>query len=209
MSRVVTRWVTLLLSAVAAWGQYKADPTGPPPGEVAPAIAQVLGKTGFQISGASGPYCEVWFRTTLPTGPPSNEPNVTMTNVRVGTLLGVIRFDGKGSDRRAQTIQPGVYTLRYAILPTSGNHEGAAPQRDFLLLAQAADDRDPDALPKFDDLLTMSRKASRTPHPAVLSFWKADADSPGFSEQGESDWVLQTKVGDAPIAVILVGAAGS
>ena len=55
----------------------------------------------------------------------------------------------------------------------------------------------------------MSRKASGTPHPAVLSFWKADSDAPGFSKQGESDWVLQAKIGDTPIAIILIGLAAA
>ena len=134
---------------------------------------------------------------------------MTLPNMPMGALLGVIRFDGHGSDRRGQTIQPGVYTLRYGIMPMNGNHQGAAPQRDFLLLTPAAEDRDLNAAPNFDALVAMSRKASGTPHPAVLSFWKADADSPGFSQQGDTDWVLQSKVGDTPIAVIVAGAAGS
>lgn len=199
----------LLVSAPLVLGQYKAGGAGAPPSGIAPAVAQVLSKTGFQISSASGPYCEIWFRASLPSGPATNEPNVTLSTVPVGALLGVIRFDGNVADRRGQTIQPGVYTLRYAILPTSGNHEGAAPQRDFALLVPAGDDQDPNAAPKFDDLLNMSRKASRTPHPAVMSIWKADADAPGFSQQGDSDWVLETKVGDTPIAIILVGAVSS
>jgi hypothetical protein len=43
----------------------------------------------------------------------------------------------------------------------------------------------------------------------VLSFWKSDTDSAGFSKQGDTDWVLQTKIGDTPISVILVGVASS
>ena len=209
MRRVLIRSLAPLLISIPAFAQYKASPAGPPPPGIAPAVAQVLGKTGFQISGASGPYCEIWFRTSLASGPPTSEQNVTLPTVPVGALLGVIRFDGDGADRRGQTIKAGVYTLRYAIMPTSGNHEGAAPQRDFVLLVPAADDPNPGSLPKFDDLLNMSRKASRTPHPAVMSIWKADMDAPGFSQQGDTDWVLETKIGDTPIAIILVGAVSS
>jgi hypothetical protein len=43
----------------------------------------------------------------------------------------------------------------------------------------------------------------------VLSFWKADTDSPGFSQQGDADWVLQSKVGDTPIDIIVAGKASS
>ncbi len=212
MGRVSVRSAAALLCAgsfAAAWGQYKADSAGAPPPELTPAIAQLLDKSGFLISNNGAKYCELWFRTTLPKGTPSNQPNVTLPNVPVGALLGVIRFDAQGSDRRAQSIQPGVYLLRYGILPNNGNHQGAAPQRDFLLLTPAAEDQGTNSTPDFDALVALSRKASRTPHPAVLSFWKADTDAPGFSQQGDVDWVLQAKIGDTPIAVVVVGAAGS
>jgi hypothetical protein len=210
MRSALLRWTGLLLASVTVWGQqYKADKAGPPPPEVAFGIAQSLQKSGFQISTKGAAYCEIWLRASLPSGAGSNEPNVTLPNMPVGALLGVIRFDGNGSDRRGQAIKPGVYTLRYGIMPMNGNHQGAAPQRDFLLMTRASEDRDVNATPNFDTLVAMSRKASLTPHPAVLSFWKAAADSPGFSQQGDSDWVLQSKVGETPIAIIVAGAAGS
>ncbi len=199
----------LLLISTTIWGQqYKADKAGAPPPEVAAGISQALDPKGFQISAQPGaPYCELWLRGRVALGPASasKEQNVTLPGISMGTLLGVIRFDGQGLDRRGQTIEPGVYTLRYGIMPANGDHEGAAPQRDFLLLAPAAEDRDLNAIPSFDSLVAMSRKASHTPHPAVLSFWKADADSPGFSQHGDTDWVLQSSVGDIPIAIIVVG----
>jgi hypothetical protein len=200
----------LLLVSATVWGQqYKADKAGPPPPEVASGIAQALEKPGFQISSNGAAYCEIWLRGSLPSGAGSAEQNVTLPNVPVGALLGVIRFDATGSDRRGQTLQPGVYTLRYGIMPMNGDHQGAAPQRDFLLLIPAAEDRDLNATPNFDALVALSRKASHSPHPAVLSFWKADTDSPGFSQQGDADWVLQSKVGDTPIDIIVAGKASS
>src|ERR1700733_9469689 len=118
--------VALLLTATA-WGQqYSADKAGPPPSEVASGIDKALDKMGFQISNNGAAYCEIWLRTSLPSGPASTEQNVTLPNVPIGTLLGVIRFDGNGFDRRGQTIKPGVYTLRYGIMPTNDTHHGAA-----------------------------------------------------------------------------------
>src|SRR5438445_3157375 len=167
-----------LLSALAVLGQYKADPAGALPPEVAPAIAQALQKTGFKISNNGAAYCEVWFRNSQPSGAKTSEQNVTLPSVPMGALLGVIRFSRNGSDRRGQTIKPGVYTLRYGIMPMNGDHQGAAPQRDFLLMVPAADDKDLNAAPNFEALVAMSRKASGTPHPAVLSFWKPDVPTP-------------------------------
>jgi len=199
----------LLLCSLAAFGQYKSESAGAPPVEAAPAITAVLQKDGAKITNNGKAYCEIWFRTDTPPAAKSSEDGVTLPAISMGALLGVIRFDGNGADRRGQTIKAGVYTLRYGIMPINGDHQGAAPQRDFLLMTPAAEDKDLNATPAFDALVAMSRKASGTPHPAVLSFWKADAGAPGFSKQGENDWVLQTKMGDTPIAVILIGFAAS
>jgi hypothetical protein len=206
---VIRLVVSLVVSSLAVFAQYKAELAGAPPSEVAPAIAQALQKSGAKITNNGAAYCEIWFRADKPTAARSTEDNVTLPFLPQGALLGVIRFAGSGADRRGQTIKAGVYTLRYGIMPVNGDHQGAAPQRDFLLMVPAADDKDLNATPNFDALVAMSRKASGTPHPAVLSFWKADTDKPGLSKQGESDWVLVTKLGDTPIAVILIGFAAS
>ena len=210
-SALVRSACPLLLAAAGLWGQqYKADKAGPLPPEVSPGVAQVLAKAGFQITNNGAKYCELWLRSELPKATAaSNQLNVTLPHVPVGALLGVIRFDAQGLDRRGQTIQPGVYLLRYGILPDNENHLGAAPHRDFLLLTPAAEDRDPNSTPNPEALIALSRKASHTAHPAVLSFWKTDTDAPGFSQQGDTDWVLETTIGDTPIAVIVAGVAGS
>jgi hypothetical protein len=196
------------LCSWAAFGQYKAEPAGAPPPEIAAKIAQSLATAGFRITNNGSPYCEIWMRSRLPAGSSSSAQNVTLPGIPIGALLGLIRFDGNGSDRRGQSIRPGLYTLRYANLPANSDHLGAAPQRDFLLLIPAGEDGDPDATPKLDALVAMSRQASGTTHPAVLSAWKADGDATAFSQQGE-DWVLQIKLGDTPVAVILIGTASS
>lgn len=202
-------FVPLVLCSVAAVAQYKAEPAGPPPSELAPSIAGGLEKNGTKITNSGGTYCEIWFRTDKPTGGKSGgEEGVTLPNIPQGALLAVIRFNGKGSDRRGQNIKPGVYTLRYSLMPVNGDHQGAAPQRDFMLLAPAADDKDLSAMPAYEALVVMSRKASGTPHPAVISLWKADDGKAGLAQQGD-DWVFQTKIGDQAIAVILIGTAAS
>jgi hypothetical protein len=213
MESALLRWIgpmVLLASATLYGQQYKADQARPLPPEIASGVAQLLEKSGFGITNNGAKYCEIWFRSGFPGGAvPSKEPNVTLPNVPVGTLVGVIRFNAQGSDRRGQAIQPGVYLLRYGILPDNEPHQGAAPHRDFLLLTPAGEDRDPNSTPNFDALVALSRKASHTAHPAVLSVWKADIDAPGFWQQGDTDWVLQSRIGDIPIDVIVAGEAGS
>ena len=202
-------WLPVLLCAASAMAQYKAEPAGPPPPEIAPSIAGALQKNGTKIANGGTAYCEIWFRADKPTGGKNaSEEAVTLPSIPQGALLAVIRFDGKGSDRRGQNIKPGVYTLRYSLMPVNGDHQGAAPQRDFILMSNAADDKDLNAMPSFEALVGMSRKVSGTPHPAVMSLWKADDAKTGLNQQGD-DWVFQTKLGDIPIAVILIGTAAS
>ena len=205
--KLMTRFCSFLLAAGAVFAQYKAQPAGDPPAEVSAPILATLNKAGVKIVADNGStYAELWLRSTMPSGPNTGESSVTLPTIPPGALLGVMRFSAKGSDRRGQNIAPGVYTLRYGNYPVNGNHQGAAPQRDFLLLVPAALDKNADAMADFDALLELSRKASGTPHPAVLSFWKADAgDKLGFEKQGEKDWVLTANLGDTKVSIILIG----
>ncbi len=198
--------LSLILAASAAFGQYTAAPAGPPPSELNPGIAALLQKDGTKIMNGATVVCEIWFRATAPSGPKSAEDSVTLPNIPQGALLGAMRFPTRGADRRGNPIAPGVYTLRYSDYPQNGDHQGVAPQRDFLLLSKAADDKDANATPGFKQLVEMSEKATGAPHPGVFSFWKQDTGfKPGFAKEGENDWILQTKLGDIPIAVILIG----
>src|SRR4029077_15421748 len=145
-------------------------------------------------------------RTAVPSGPKTTEDGAALPNIPLGSLVGALRFPGRGSDRRGQNIKAGVYTLRYGLQPVNGDHQGVAPQRDFLVMIPAADDTNPNATPAFDDLMKMSRKASGTPHPAVLSM-SASSNStfPELKKEAESDWALHVKIGAVPVEVILVG----
>lgn len=197
------------MAAGAAFPQYKLDSAGAPPSELPPAVAGTLQKDGFKIAGANGtPFVEIWFRTTAPSGPKTAEDAVSLPTIPQGSLMGALRFPGRGSDRRGQTIKAGVYTLRYSIHPVNGDHQGVAPQRDFLLMVPVADDPGPTATPAFDDLVKLSTKASGTPHPAVLSLASSsNAKFPELKKEGDSDWALHAKIGDTGIELIVVGRA--
>ncbi|HUQ91634.1 MAG TPA: hypothetical protein VM120_08130 [Bryobacteraceae bacterium] len=197
------------LAASALWGQYKVETTSSSPQGLPAAIAGALSREGSKITGPDGKvFCEIWFRSAPPPAASGKEDTVTWTGVAHGSLIGVVHFPAKTSDRRGQPINPGIYTMRFSYFPVNGDHQGVAPQRDFLVLSKAADDTDPNATPKFDSLVEASRKVTGTPHPAVFSMWKADSDfKPGFTKMGENDWVLQVKVAGTPIAVILIGKA--
>jgi hypothetical protein len=205
--RSVSLSAVMLSMGLCAFAQYKLEPIAAPPPDAPAEYASLLQKTGYRVSGPAGPFCEVWFRTTLPAGPKSTEDAVAFPMIPQGALLGVIRFPAKGADRRGQPLKPGLYTMRYALYPINGDHQGVAPQRDFAVLSPIADDKDPNTAPAFDPLVAQSRKASGTPHPAVLSLEQppSGAKPPALTQEGEKDWSLSVTAGETPIAIIVVG----
>lgn len=199
----------LLITAVlatAAFGQdFKMQAGAAPPDEVGALKSQVETKSIKIVDAAGKVYCELWMRSTPVPAGKSTESNVTLPEVIPGTFFAVIQFPVAAADRRGQPIKAGVYTLRYSNFPITGDHQGVAPQRDFLILSRLADDADTGTPLKFDALMAMSLKGSGTTHPLVLSIWKPDTLAVGFAKEGEHDWILQTKVGSLPVAIILIG----
>ncbi len=198
----------LLLSASALFAQYKMDAAGDPvPSEIPAAVGSGLQSPGVKVLNNSGAvFCEIWLAKTAPSGTASTESDVTLPTVPVGSLIGAIKFPAKGMDRRDQAIQPGVYLLRYVLMPVNGAHLGAAPQRDFAAMVPSASDPGPSAKPSLEDVIAMSTKVSQTSHPAVLSLAPGSGKMT-FTKEAEHDWTLNSKIGDLPVAVILVGKA--
>lgn len=195
------------LTSLAFAEDYKVAVASTVPAGIPDSVAGLLNKQGTQVTASDGKVAfEIWMRAAAPTGPVAKEENASLSMPH-GALVGVIHFPKNWSDRRGQTIKAGAYTLRYSLFPINGDHQGVAPQRDFFLLTPLAADTNGASLPVFDDLMTMSRKASGTPHPAVLSVYKTEGAHSGFVKDGEHDWVLHAKIGDIPVSIILVGKA--
>jgi hypothetical protein len=203
-------FLSILLPALVLCGEeYKAQPGGAPPAELAESVKSLLDKQGWKITKDGEPLSEIWFRTELPKGPQTMEMNLTMPNVPHGAMLAAMQVHQTYSDRRGQTFKPGLYLMRYSYYPENGDHQGAAPQRDFLLLTPAAADTDGAALPAFKPLVDLSKKVSNTPHPAVFSIWKEDPKyfkENALERMGETeDWVLMHKFGAVPVSIIVAG----
>lgn len=197
---------TAALCATAASAQYKlASSTAPPPSDLPAAIQGAISSTEIQVTGASGPYCEIWLAKSVPTAPtPDTSLGVTFGKIPQGTLMAVVKFDAQAADYRTQPIKPGVYTLRFALQPVNGDHQGVSPYRDFLLAVPAADDTSTAAVVP-DALYNLSKRASGTGHPSVWSLVPADeapATLPAIAHQQEDSdqWVVFF---EAPLATPL------
>jgi hypothetical protein len=161
--------LVLAFSVLAQSG--KVEPIGPlADGSVSESVRAALEQKGHRIKLADGStLCDIWLRDGVPAQPKADISGAAYTMLAESTLIGVVSFPAPAKDFRGQQIKPGIYTLRYALHPTDGNHMGISPIRDFLLLVPAADDGDASARYKFEELAKLSAKASGTNHPAVMS----------------------------------------
>jgi hypothetical protein len=126
-----------------------------------------------------------------------------------GAFAGVIQFSAEAADFRGQKIPAGTYTLRYAVLPSDGNHLGVAPSPDFFLLVPTANDTNPDAVLPYQRLVRLSARASGTNHPAAFSLTAAEKKSPSIhtNEKGHVAVTFDLNVNGKtyPIAMIVIG----
>jgi hypothetical protein len=216
-----TRLLGLLLAAQAlgiawAWAQgaSKIEPVTTVPADIPKALQDALQPQGTRVVGDKGTVCELWLGTAVAQGTGGN-PDAVYPTLGVGTLVGVLHFPAAGSDFRGQTIKPGYYTLRYALLPQDGNHMGVNPYRDFLLLSPVTADTQIDKPLQLLDLYKLSRQASGTNHPAVMSLVPTaqGATFPSLRQDDQGHAVLQVKLGsaggDLPIALVVVGQAAA
>ncbi|MGA2434528.1 MAG: hypothetical protein ABSG25_04510 [Bryobacteraceae bacterium] len=198
-------FLALAIATVSALAQYHMQPAGAPPRQLAPEIRDALAKDGAGIAGPKSAICDIWLRKKAPLDGDNHERDASFRNIQQGALLGAIRFQTSATDRRGQTLDAGVYTMRLSFFPVNENHREISPTRDFILLVPAADDRDLDAAPDFERLVKMSAKASGTAHPAVLNVWKPDSAGPALLKHEGDDWVLYASMGDVPIAILVIG----
>jgi len=187
-----------ILAAVCSAQTGKVEKIGPLTDAAVPeAVRQTLDPAGYRVSLDDGTtFCELWLRKRVPAQPKKDAADVVYPQLAESTLVGILHFPKGGSDYRGQTISAGFYTLRYELIPSDGNHLGAASNRDFLLLVPAASDADPNALFKFPDLVALSQKATGTGHPGPLSLVQPDnsGSAPAVSKDDQDHWTFSASM---------------
>lgn len=172
----------------------------------------LLEEKGLRVIDDKGKtVCDLWFRKEVPTGK-EEIPGASFGQIAEGTLVGVINFPSNTSDFRGQGIKSGWYTLRYALILQDGNHLGVSPARDFFLICPAADDKDPNAAMKMDDMLKLSRAAAGAGHPSPWYFGmatSAEKDLPKIIKNEHEHVILETRLktkdGSISIGLIVIG----
>lgn len=179
---------------------------------VAEAVRSVLDDKGLRVTDDKGKtVCDIWFRKEIPVGK-EEIPGASFGQIAEGTFIGVINFPANTSDFRGQGVKAGWYTLRYALILQDGNHLGVSAARDFFLLCPAADDKDPNAAMKMDEMLKLSRAAAGAGHPSPWYFGMATSAEKELPKviKNEHEHVilettLKTKSGSLAIGLIVIG----
>jgi hypothetical protein len=166
------------------------------PAAVAEPIRKLLDETAFVVTDAGKPKLTVWFRAEVPSKatPEQVKNGLTYRELPEGTVLGVVQLDAAFVDFRKQEIPAGVYTLRLAVQPDTGDHTGTAPFQDFAVLSRAADDAKADDV-ELKALVAMSRKVLDSDHPAVMLLFprKEKDDGPTVTAKDGGAWVLNVR----------------
>jgi hypothetical protein len=205
--------ILLLLSSLFAVAQAKLEKT--PTGASVPApLRAALDAGGSRLVRPDGSVlCEIWLRKSLPVGRVAAAKGASYPEMSESALLGVILFPNGGKDFRGQAIKPGLYTMRYELLPEDGNHLGVAPTRDFVLLLETSADTDPGAQYDFAQLVKLSAQAAGTNHPAAFLLLGPEAgDTPRTYQNPDGFQVfagaIKTDGGkDVPVALVVKGQA--
>jgi hypothetical protein len=198
---LLTFIAAICFAAQASAQDYKVElTTTPAPQELSAPVRETLSPQALRVSSATALICEVWIRKAVPGATPAPQLGVIYPQLQTGTLVGVMRLAADVKDYRRAVVKAGVYTLRYALSPVNGNHQGVAPQRDFLLAIPAATDQDP-ANVSESAVIEMSKKSTTTNHASVWSLAPgvgAAGAPPAITHDGENDlWIVQF---GAPIA---------
>jgi hypothetical protein len=202
------------VSPLCAAQAGKVDSVGPLTDNSVPqAVRQALDIKGYRLT-LDVPTCELYLRKSIPAQTRKEVEGVAYPQLGESTLIGVIHFPQAAADFRGHRIPPGFYTLRYEIMPDDGNHLGAAPNRDFLVVIPAAADTDPTASFKFQELVAMSAQTSGTKHPSPLSLVETNSvpSSPTVSKDDQDHWIFSTTTKlnsgeDLPFALVVKGTA--
>ncbi|MFQ3649524.1 MAG: hypothetical protein SNJ75_04270 [Gemmataceae bacterium] len=164
------------------------------PETVAAAVRKELDTVCLRVKDPEGTVrAELWWSRFVAVEASDEQiaNGLTYAELPTGTLLGVIRLPEAITDYRKQQIPAGVYTLRRASQPPTGDHLGTAPYGDFALLCAVDEDRQPETI-EMKTLVERSSKINDS-HPTVLLLFPGDKDAterPKMLDKGKGHWVL-------------------
>lgn len=165
--------LALALFAVGADAAFTAKlEKAEPPARIAPAHHKLLDHQSLVVRTGEHVVMRVWFRTEIPVKATEEQlgSGLTYRHIPEGTLVGAVEFPKAHTDYRKQRLPAGIYTLRFAVQPDTGDHTGTSPHPEFCLISRAAEDTSAGEIGK-NELIELSSKVNEGRHPAVLLLW--------------------------------------
>ncbi len=149
-----------------------------PPSVLTREQREMVDTRALEVRDGDQTVMRVWFRKAIPVqAPPGRE--ATYRNIAEGTIVGVLELPRVFVEYRRQRLSAGVYALRYAVQPDTGEHTDTSPHREFLLLTRVEEDRGAERM-EAKRLIELSRKINEGTHPALLLLWPiTDRDTTG------------------------------
>jgi hypothetical protein len=180
----------------------------PIPEGLSESVKGALDSAALTVSMEGEAIARFWLGSELKAAAsPSSELGVTFGKVESGSFVGVVQFLKEWSDYKKTPIQPGVYTLRYGIMPADGNHMGVATYRDFLLLLPPSTDQDPAKSFDYGELVVSSVEVAGVPHPGVLALFPIwdEVTEPKLVKNDLDQWTLAIKIGEDALGLVVEG----
>jgi hypothetical protein len=190
--------------------------TKDPPKELAEPIRALLDTRAMHVYRGDKLVGTVWARKALDSKATAEEAKAggKYAHLEETTLVGAVQFPEIWVDYRKQKIKAGVHTLRFAVQPMDGDHQGSAPYNDFLLITPADQDKSPDLL----DVETLHKQSSKSvgrKHPGMMLLFpnRKPAEAPAIEEKPKDHVVLSFQVpvkagaekGTLGFSVVVVG----
>ncbi len=189
----------VLISTFAVAADHKLERVAAAPEGLSAEIAKVLDAQGYQVVGPKGAVVEVWFAKDIAVKDGFKSSLAQLYPFTTGQLIGAMRVTKGGdfTDFRNQQLKAGVYTLRYGLQPSDGNHVGTSETSDFLLALPSASDEKPDSVSSPQTLARLSAKAAGATHPTIFSLMdpKPVGDAAKLEKHGSDHWILNAVLG--------------
>lgn len=194
--RALVVLITMAAPVAAADLSVTARKTDPP-AELARAVRAALDPTALVVADAEGAErMTVWFRATVPTNATAEQVRngLTYREIPDGALVGAVRFARPFVDFRKQDVPAGVYTLRFAVQPDTGDHMGTAPNPEFVLLVPAEKDSSAEAV-EVKTVVQRSATITEGDHPSVMLLvpYFDKANEPKVIDRGEGVLAVVTR----------------
>ena len=197
----------VLTTTLAAEEPFTIRQITMPAADLPPKLVAFLSSSGVRVTtfvnGLETTVAEVFWANSISLGADvKHSPGLLYPSLVTGQLMGLIHYPAGGNqeyreDFRDQKLRPGYYSMRYARIPADKQHHNIAAYRDFILLSPIQADRSPEVNLDSQQLIQLSRIATRTKHPAVLSLVPADGTQSEGSSLRPDDagrWILQVNL---------------